>query len=104
MHHNNQHQHHLHYHLISHLPLAKSDMMTRELVKVRMGRRAKGSCSDMSTLSRSFKVVMSSMPEKMAMKMVGKMAMVRVSSTRCHRFQVRFRKPWETQVWSILVK
>ena len=75
------------------LPLAKSIMMLGELVKVRMGRRAKGSCSDISTFSRSFMVVMSLMPENTATKTVGMMAMVRVSSTRCQRFHVRFRKP-----------
>ena len=68
-------------------------MMLGELVKVRMGRRAKGSCSDISTFSRSFIVVMSLMPENTATKTVGMMAMVRVNSTRCQRFHVRFRKP-----------
>ena len=80
---------------LTNLPLANSAMTALVDVNVRIGRRAKGNCSDMSTLSRSLSCVRSSILEKIAMSMVGQMAIVRVSKTRCQRFHVRFKNPWK---------
>ena len=83
---------------LTYLPLAKSPMTALDEVKVRMGMRAKGSWMFIRTFIRSFMLDRSPRPEKMVRKKVGMMAIVRVSSTLCHIFQVKFRKPWRSQV------
>ena len=78
---------------MTNLPFAKSPIMLGLEVKAMTGSRANGSCSDISTLSRSFILLNWLMPEKMDMKMVGMIAIVRVKRTRCQRFHFKFRKP-----------
>ena len=74
-------------------PLENSFMTAVLLVKARIGRTAKGNCILISTLSISFSPVRSFIPSKAAMKTVGNIAMLLVSNTLCHFFQLRFRKP-----------
>ena len=51
---------------------------------VRVGKRANGSCSDMSAFRPSFRLVIDSRSDESARKRVGKIAIDRVSSTRFH--------------------
>lgn len=67
--------------------------MVSELVNVSMGMRANGSCRLINTFSMSFITVRSCIPENVATKMVGKIAMLRVNRTRTQRFHLRFKKP-----------
>lgn len=68
-------------------------MMVSELVNVSMGIRANGSCRLINTFSMSFITVRSCIPENVATRMVGKIAMLRVNRTRTQRFHLRFKKP-----------
>lgn len=77
----------------THFPFVNSAIKEDDDVNVRIGRRANGNCRLIRTLRRSFRVVMSSIPEKMAIRIVGIIATVLVSNTLCQRFHFRFRKP-----------
>ena len=79
--------------LLNYLPLAKTPITVSLLVKVNTGRRAKGNCRLIKTLSRSFRYVRFSMPSNTERRTVGNIAMVRVNRTRFHLCHLRFKKP-----------
>lgn len=68
--------------------------MVSELVNVSMGMRANGSCRLINTFNMSFIMVRSCIPENVATRIVGKIAMLRVNKTRTQRFHLRFKKPY----------
>jgi len=74
-------------------PFLKSPMTVDELVNVRIGIRAKGSCRLMRTFSKSFMLVRSSIPRYIDINTVGRIAIDLVSKTLCQRFHFKFRNP-----------
>lgn len=79
--------------IVINLPFLKSPIMVLELVNVSMGMRANGSCRLINTFNMSFIMVRSCIPENVATRIVGKIAMLRVNKTRTQRFHLRFKKP-----------
>ena len=64
-------------------------------MKAKIGMRAKGNCRLIRTFNRSFIPLSCSIPANIDINIVGAIAIVLVSNTRCHLFHFKFRKPWK---------